>query len=233
MMHKFLALLLTITIGVLGCAQKNTVVNADAFEKGIKDKTAQILDVSTMDEYNNGHIKNALQANWLDTAQFNYRIAHIDKQKPVYIYCQAGSRSSKANAHLQQLGFKKIIELQGGMIAWKQAQKNVEGTSNETQLTMQDYQKLIADTSKIYLVDFGADWCAPCVQQKPILESLQKQYDKKFTLITIDAGVHINLKTEMQVALLPTLFVYKHGKQTMRFEGLTPKEMLEKELFKP
>jgi rhodanese-related sulfurtransferase len=232
-MNKFLALILTITIGVSGCAQNNNVVNADAFEKGINNKTAQVLDVRTMDEYNKGHIKNALQANWNDTAEFNYRIAHIDKNKPVYVYCQAGSRSTKANAYLQQLGFKKVMELQGGIIAWKQAQKNVDGANNEVQLTMQDYEKLIADTSKIYVVDFGATWCAPCVQQKPILESLQKQYNKKFTLVTIDAGVHINLKAQMQVELLPTLFVYKHGKQTMRFEGLTPKELLEKELLKP
>ncbi len=211
---------------------QNSVVDAATFAKGLTQNNIQILDVRTMDEYNNGHIKNALQANWNDTEEFAKRTVHLDKTKPVYLYCQAGSRSAKANSYLQQQGYKNIVELKGGMIAWKQANQVIEGANTAAQMTVADYKKLIADSTKIYLVDFGAVWCPPCVQQKPIIEALQKEYPNKFVFIPVDAGLHINVNTAMGVSTFPTLFVYKKGKQTMRFEGLTPKEMLVKELFK-
>ncbi len=231
-MNKFFTIIIILTITLTSCAQSNNVVTPEIFEKGLTTKNIQILDVRTIGEYDKGHIKNALLADWNNQTEFNYRIAHIDKEKPLYIYCQAGGRSANANAYLQKMGFKNVIELKGGMIAWKQAKKNVEAASNEMQLTMQDYEKLIADTSKIYVVDFGAIWCAPCVQQKPIMEALQNELKDKFVLVNVDAGTHINLKSEMQVSVLPTIFIYKKGKQTMRFEGLTPKDLLFKEITK-
>jgi rhodanese-related sulfurtransferase len=101
--------LLIIIVGFLfGCntsAQTNTEVSAEVFEKGLVDKQVQLLDVRTASEFRSGHIKNALQANWNDRAEFEKRIAALEKNKPVYIYCLSGPRSSAAAQWLRNKGF--------------------------------------------------------------------------------------------------------------------------------
>lgn len=82
-------------------SQTTTKMEADNFEKAIQQDGIQILDVRTASEYNGGHLKNALQANWNDPAEFQNRTQHLDKNKPLYIYCLSGGRSSAAAASAQ------------------------------------------------------------------------------------------------------------------------------------
>jgi rhodanese-related sulfurtransferase len=191
-----------------------------------------LLDVRTIEEFNAAHIANALQANWNNESEFATRTNHLDKEKPLYIYCQAGGRSAAANNWLQKQGFKNIVELSGGMIAWKKENKPVVGVAPVTQFTKADLDKMMDKKDEVYLIDFGAAWCAPCVKMKPTIEELQKEYKGKFTFINIDAGVQINLQKEMAVESLPTFFVYKNDTMLMRFEGITTKEQFVKVMFK-
>ena len=101
-------------------------LNPVRFEQGISLTGVQILDVRTQEEYNGGHIKNAFLADWNDQEKFNQRIAKLDKNKPVYTYCRSGRRSSAATSYLQKLGFKQVYNLDGGIEAWKAANKPVE-----------------------------------------------------------------------------------------------------------
>ena len=52
---------------------------------------------------------------------FISNIQQIDKNKKVYLYCKAGGRSAKASKVLDSLGYKNIINLEGGFDAWKEA----------------------------------------------------------------------------------------------------------------
>jgi phage shock protein E len=79
-----------------------------------------VVDVRTPEEFNNGHLQGASNINFYD-ANFNTDISKIDKAKTILIYCQLGGRSHKAVAKLSELGFSKIIELDGGYNAWKEA----------------------------------------------------------------------------------------------------------------
>jgi rhodanese-related sulfurtransferase len=107
-------------------AQSGSKISIVAFEKGITEKGSQLLDVRTIEEYNNGHIKNAVQANWNNQDEFKNKIASLDKSKPVYLYCQVGGRSGAAAAWFVQNGFKKVYDLKGGFSAWKAADKPIE-----------------------------------------------------------------------------------------------------------
>ncbi len=124
-MQKFIFLLLTVSIFVSCNAQKTNVIDPANFEKGLSQKDIQLVDVRTITEFNNGHIKNALLINWNDQDAFTSAIALLDKNKPIYIYCQAGGRSSSANTWLQKKGFKKVYELKGGMNSWLNAKKPI------------------------------------------------------------------------------------------------------------
>ena len=205
-------------------AQNKTVLSADEFEKGITNIETQILDVRTTTEFNGGHINNALLADWNDAKEFERRISFIDKKKPVYVYCLSGGRSRSAAAAMRKNGFTNVIELKGGMNAWKTSNKIVIGKSNAKQMTVEEYNKAIAN--KVVLVDFGATWCAPCRLMQPILASLQKKYSNKFSLLKVDAGNDEVLIKLNNVTALPVFIIYKNGKQVWRKEGVVTEEEL-------
>ena len=133
----------------------------------------------TPGEYQAGHRKNALQADWLQPDQFKDRVQYLDKTKPILVYCASGGRSSKAALWLAQNGFKNIENLKGGFTQWKLENKPFESTSNVPQVSMKDY-KAYTKSSGVVLIEFGAEWCPPCQKMKPVIEALQKELKDKF-----------------------------------------------------
>lgn len=207
-------------------AQTKTNLTAEEFEKEITtNQNIQILDVRTPGEFFSGHIKNALQADWNDKAEFDRRIAFVDKAKPVYVYCLAGGRSAAAAEKLRGLGFAQVYELKGGTNAWRAANKPLEGNSNEKQMSLTEF-KATATGSKTVLVDFGAPWCPPCKQMEPILKSLEANNPGRFTMLKVDGGRDQEILKEYKVTALPVFIVFKDGKQVWRKDGIaTEKEL--------
>jgi len=82
-------------------------------------------------------------------------------------------------------------------------------------------------------VDFWAVWCPPCRITGPILDELAQEIDDsklKIGKLNVDDGQH--LSTEYRVLSIPTVIIFKDGKEVDRFVGAMPKEaFLEK--FKP
>jgi rhodanese-related sulfurtransferase len=56
-------------------------------------------------------------------SDFAQKIAKLDKNRPVMVYCAAGGRSASAASQFKKLGFAKVYDLDGGMGAWKKAGK--------------------------------------------------------------------------------------------------------------
>ncbi len=113
---------------VTSCTQSQNITNLDAhrFEKQLHETNEKIiLDVRTPEEYNAGHIPGAILINYY-ASDFSSRIMQLDKSKPVYVYCAAGSRSSAAAKKLAQSGFVSIYNLQGGFNAWKKSGKPIK-----------------------------------------------------------------------------------------------------------
>lgn len=217
----------TILVLLLGVSSRAQTLSVDPqeFEKGISQPDIQILDVRTADEFNSGHIQKALQADWTNPTQFQDRIRFVDKDRPVYIYCLAGGRSHAAAEWMRQNGFTRIIELKGGINAWKRENKPVEGASNEPQLTKEQYFNSIP-ADKTVLVDFGASWCPPCIKMNPVLAELEADTTLKFQLIKIDAAIHTNLMKELKLEPIPVFIIYKKGKEVWRKQGVVDKEKL-------
>lgn len=114
-------ILITILV-FTGCEQKTSqeVISITKSElmAAWSDGDIQLLDVRRPEEFNQGHIKGAMNANVLDSLAFYKGISALNKEKPIYIYCQAGKRSKKASEKLKDLGFTTIYDYSDGYGAW-------------------------------------------------------------------------------------------------------------------
>ncbi|MBL0183191.1 MAG: thioredoxin fold domain-containing protein [Chitinophagaceae bacterium] len=220
-----------LSVILLSClAQPKTSLSADEFEKEITTKeNIQILDVRTAGEFFSGHIKNALLADWTDSKEFERRIAFIDKNKSVYVYCLSGGRSAAAAAKLRKTGYENVYELRGGTNAWKAAGKPLEGNSNEKGMSVDEFNKAI-NSSKTVLVDFGAEWCPPCRKMEPVLKSLTTNNPGKFTLVKVDGGSDQAVLQQYKVTALPVFIIFKDGKQVWRKDGMVDEKELAEQI---
>lgn len=189
------------------------------FEKRIELQRPQLLDVRTAGEYRSGHVKNALQADWLNKEQFTDRIKYLDKNKPLLVYCASGMRSAQAAKWLSNNGFSDVQSLKGGLIAWKLEGKPLEAADVKAQLSVDKY-KAFTNSADVVLIDFGAEWCPPCKKMEPVLAQLQKDMPNQFSLIKVDGGIDTDVMKAMNVEALPVFIIYKKGKEVWRKQGV-------------
>lgn len=220
---------------VVACAQNKSnsqnsqqpqTISASQFKAAIEKPGVQVLDVRTAGEYQSGHIQNALQANWNDSKEFQDRTQHLDKSKPVYVYCQAGGRSAAAQSFLIEKGYT-VVNLEGGMSNWKMNQLPVEGNANAVQMRVADFDKVIAE-NKMVLVDIGATWCPPCRKMQPTVDQIKKEQGSNLYFLAVDGGVDMDVMKHVQFESLPTFIIYKNGKEVWRKQGIVAAEEFKK-----
>jgi rhodanese-related sulfurtransferase len=215
----------------VACHSNAQNIDANVFEQKLNAGGAQVLDVRTAGEFIGGHLKNVLQADWTDREQFVERTKHLDKNKTLLIYCASGIRSAQAAAFLKQEGFREVINLQGGIAAWNAAGKPVVRQEGVAELTSTTFNATVAN-NQIVLVDVGAEWCPPCKKMEPVLESLSKEFQGKFTLLKVDGGRDLTVMKEIGASVLPTFMVYKNGKLSWKKEGIVTLQELKEALTK-
>lgn len=89
-----------------------------------------ILDTREKDEYEVSHLKNAI---WVGYKDFNLsRVAHVQKNSAVLLYCSIGYRSEKIAKRMRAAGFTNVTNLVGGIFAWSNLDKPVYDSSGLT-----------------------------------------------------------------------------------------------------
>lgn len=84
---------------------------------------ALILDVRTSGEYASGHVPGAKNISVQDLAS---RLAEVPKDKPVYVYCESGVRSTRAAELLVNAGYTQVFNMRASMQGWRAAQYPIE-----------------------------------------------------------------------------------------------------------
>lgn len=130
------------------------------------------------------------------------------------------------------MGFKEVYELSGGIMKWRAANlpeaTDIAATAS-TGMTKQQYEALLV-SDKVVLIDFYAEWCAPCREMKPYLEEISKDMADKVVVIRINADDNKNLCKELGIDELPVLEVYKNKAQTWKHVGFASKADVLKQL---
>lgn len=217
---------------ILSCTGQTTkgvkTIDAVTFSKKIQEtQNPQILDVRTPEEYASEHIDKAENVNWLGDS-FAVTAEKYNKSKPVFVYCKSGGRSQKAATKLAELGFTNIYELEGGILKWNAAgfAKPINKTIG---ITNQEYTELLNSDKKV-LIDFYAEWCAPCKKMTPYLLKMQKELAGELVIIRLDADKNKSIISELKISELPTLLLYENKEIKWQHSGYISEEDLKKQL---
>lgn len=201
-----------------------TVQNVDAlkFKDLIAKEDAILLDVRTPQEYSRGHIKGSTSINIGDPG-FASKIGLLQKDKTILVYCMTGSRSSAAANYMNTLGFKKIYNLQYGLMEWNQygyaiEQSSQVAASNSVTYTEQGFDKLLKE-NKLVLVDFYAVWCAPCKAMEPIIDKVSADFKGKARVEKVDVEANKPITLVYQVQSVPGIVLFKSGKKVWSHNG--------------
>lgn len=84
--------------------------------------------------------------------------------------------------------------------------------------------------SGITLVDFWADWCMPCKMMAPILNEVSAELDENTYVGKVNIEHHQAVANKYSVSSIPTLVLFKNGKEVNRFVGLKTKSFLLKQI---
>lgn len=90
---------------------------------------------------------------------------------------------------------------------------------------MASFKELISQNVPV-LVDFKADWCGPCKMMTPILKEVKQQLKEDIKIIKIDVDKNQSVAAKYQVRGVPTLIIFKEGRQLWRQSGVVQASQL-------
>ncbi len=88
----------------------------------------------------------------------------------------------------------------------------------------EDFQKVV-NKDGLVLVDFFATWCGPCKMLAPVLEELSSE-DKETSFVKLDIDEYRKQAIDAGIKAVPTLVLFKDGKEVARVSGYQPKDKL-------
>lgn len=110
---------------------------------------------------------------------------------------------------------------------------------NSVTVTAENFQSLVLDASydRPVLVDFWADWCAPCRMLMPILAKLADEYRGRFILAKVNTEEQQALAAQFGIRSLPTVQLFKSGQPVDQFMGALPegqiREFIDRHIPRP
>lgn len=109
--------------------------------------------------------------------------------------------------------------------------KNMPMVENhEKIITLSDKNFTNQTKGRLMLVDFWAAWCGPCRMIAPILNDLAGELEGSAYIGKVDVDKYQSLAQKFQVRGIPTLILFRDGKELKRFVGVKPKNYLLKEI---
>lgn len=99
--------------------------------------------------------------------------------------------------------------------------------------TKEAFQKSVKDNKKVVLVDFWAEWCAPCRAMAPVLEHMSRKYGDALDVVKVnieESAENHQLAMDHGVQGIPNMVIYKDGKVVKNLVGMRPAPVLENEL---
>jgi len=214
------------------CGQTTEVKHLTAlkFQELIADSTGILLDVRTIQEFNNGHLKGAGQLNFYER-DFGNRLLMLPKDEPIFLYCNTGYRSGIAARFLVQQGYSRVYNMQRGIMEWNYNRLPIERTPGAVANMENSYTReqliTIINSDSLVFIDFYAPWCAPCQRMMPMIDSLISEYSGQVHMLKINADASKDLMREMHITGVPYFVFFHRGKVVFHKGGMISRDEVE------
>lgn len=93
-------------------------------------------------------------------------------------------------------------------------------------LTDQSFDAEVLQSETPVLVDFWAEWCAPCRMLAPVIEQINADYDGRIKVAKLDVDAAPVISAQLGVMSIPTVILFVNGKPAQRMVGFQPKPSL-------
>ncbi len=90
------------------------------------------------------------------------------------------------------------------------------------EVTDQTFEAEVLKSDKPAVIDFWAEWCAPCRQISPIIKDLAERYGDRVNIVKMDIEAHPNTPAQYDVRAIPTILAFKNGQVVEQLQGARP-----------
>ncbi len=94
-------------------------------------------------------------------------------------------------------------------------------------VTVDTFEDEVLKSEVPVLVDFWAEWCAPCRQVAAVMEEIAREYEGAVKVAKVDVESEQDLAGAFQISSIPTIALFEPGEQPKAVMGALPKEMIE------
>jgi thioredoxin 1 len=98
--------------------------------------------------------------------------------------------------------------------------------------TDENFDNDINEKDRIVLVDLWAEWCGPCKMMEPVVAEIAEEFSDTIKVVKLNIDENQKTPTKFSVMNIPTLLIFKEGKEVDRLIGALPKNQLLKKLEK-
>ncbi len=98
------------------------------------------------------------------------------------------------------------------------------------EFTDENFQSEVLESDIPVLVDFWAEWCAPCIMLAPIIEEIGNEYNDKIKVGRLDVDSNQSTAVKYGIRSIPSLLFFKNGEVVEQIVGMQPKENIVKKL---
>jgi thioredoxin 1 len=95
------------------------------------------------------------------------------------------------------------------------------------EVTDQNFEQEVLNSDQPAIIDFWAEWCAPCRAISPIITELAAQYGDQVKIVKMDIDAHPNTPGKYGVRAIPTVLAFKGGQVVDQLQGARPKSDFE------
>ena len=97
-------------------------------------------------------------------------------------------------------------------------------------VTDQDFETKVIQSQKPVLIDFWAEWCVPCHMVSPVVEEIARDHADRLKTVKLNVDDNPDTAREFGVMSIPTLIVFRDGREQVRVVGARGKDAILREI---